>query len=39
MLRALRVNKAKITFRKAFIDNPFALESEKDSKSDGKTIF
>ena len=36
---ALRVNEAKVTWRNAFIDNRFALESEKESKNDKKTLF
>ena len=32
---ALRVNETKVTLRNAFIDNIFALESEKESKNDG----
>ena len=31
-MQALRVNETRATLRKAFIDNAFALESEKESK-------
>ena len=36
---ALRVNGTKVTLRNAFIDNPFALESDKDSKNEERTLF
>ena len=38
-MRALRVNETKVTLRNAFIDNIFALESEKQSKNDERTLF
>ena len=39
ILRALRVNETKVTSRNAFIDNLLALESEKGSKNDERTLF
>ena len=36
---ALKVNETKITSINAFIDNLFALESQKESKNDEKTVF
>ena len=36
---ALRVSETKVTTRNAFIDNIFALESEKESKNDERTLF
>ena len=38
-MRALRVNETKVTSRNAFIDNIFALESEKESRNDERTLF
>ena len=38
-VRAQRVNETKVTSRNAFIDNFFALESEKESKDDERTLF
>ena len=38
-MRALRVNETKVTLRNAFIDNIFALESEKESKNDERNLF
>ena len=38
-MRALRVNKTKVTSRNTFIDNLFALESERESKNDEKSLF
>ena len=38
-MRTLRVNETNVTSRKAFIDNLFALESEKESKNDKRTFF
>ena len=38
-LRALRINETKVTSKNAFIDNLFALESEKESKNDERTLF
>ena len=35
----LRLNEIKVTLRNAFIGNPFALESEKESKNDKRTFF
>ena len=36
---ALTVNEIKVTSRNLFIDNVFALESEKEWKNDEKTFF
>ena len=33
-MRAVRVNETKVTSRNAFLVNPFALVSEKESKND-----
>ena len=38
-MRALRVNETKVISRNAFIDNLFALEREKESKNDERTLF
>ena len=38
-MRTLRVNETKVTSRNAFIDNFFALESEKEPKNDEKSLF
>ena len=39
-MRALRVNKPNVTLRNAFIDNVFALESDKKkSRNDEGTLF
>ena len=38
-MRALRVNKTKVTSRNTFIDKLFALESERESKNDEKSLF
>ena len=38
-MHALRVNETKVTWRNAFADNYFALKSEKESKSNEKTLF
>ena len=38
-MRALRVNETRVTSRNAFIDNPFALEHEKEPKNDERTFF
>ena len=38
-MRALRVNKTKVTSRNTFIDNLFALERERESKNDEKSLF
>ena len=38
-VRALRVNEAKVTSRKAFIDNRFTLKTEKESKIVERTFF
>ena len=38
-VRALRVNETKFTSRNAFIFNVFALEKEKESKKDERTLF
>ena len=35
----LRVNETKVTPRKAFLDNAYELESEKESKKEERTIF
>ena len=39
MVHPLKVNKTKVTLRNAFIDNLFALESEKELKNDERTLF
>ena len=36
---ALRVNETKVTLRNAFIDNLFALESQKEPKNNERTLF
>ena len=36
---ALRVNRTKVTLTNPFIDNLFALENEKESKNDQRTLF
>ena len=33
------VNRTKVTLRNAFIDNLFALESEKESKNEKRALF
>ena len=38
-MRALRANETKVTMGNGFIDNIFALESEKESKNDERTLF
>ena len=38
-MRVLRVNETKIISRNAYIDNLVALESEKDSINDERTLF
>ena len=38
-VHALIVNEIKITSRNAFIDNPFGLQSEKESKNDKSSMF
>ena len=38
-VQALWVNETKINSRNTFIDNLFALESEKDSKNDETTLL
>ena len=38
-MRALRVNKTKVTSRNAVIDNDFALESNKKSKNNERFLF
>ena len=39
MVRTLRLNGTKVTLRNAFIDNLFALESEKELKKPKEPIF
>ena len=38
-MRALRVNITKVTSRNDFIDNLFALESDKELEIDERTVF
>ena len=38
-VRSPRVNETKVTSRNAFIDNLFALENNKKSKKDKRTLF
>ena len=38
-MHAPRVYGTKVTLENAFIDNLFALESEKESKNDESTLF
>ena len=38
-MRAVRVNKTKITSRNAIVNNVFSLESKKESRNDEKTLF
>ena len=33
-MRAVRINETKVTSRNAFINNVFALESDKESRND-----
>ena len=39
MVRTLRLNGTKVTLRNAFIDNLFALESEKELQKTERTHF
>ena len=39
LVRALRVNEIKVNSRSLFIGNLFALESEKESKYDDRSLF
>ena len=39
LVRALRVNETKVTSTNVFIDNHFALESEKELKNDKRSLF
>ena len=38
-MHSLRVNETKVISRSIFIDNHFALKSERESKDDGRTLF
>ena len=39
IVRILRVNKTKVTWRNTFAENRFELESEKESKNDERNLF
>ena len=38
-VRVLRFNKIKVTSRSVFIDNVFALETDKEGKNDERPLF